>query len=191
MEESMGVTQYVDYITSPAGVQRHDELMKTCRSFAKHPNPAQLAEWEQLEEPSAGNPDSAVAADLAASFLTGFIGGMAGGAIRIPHAAPAVGFARPLVVAPRAPSVAHTSPRYIPPRTAVGQTAVKPATAVTQTAKPATTSSGTTTSGSSAASQRQGCAGLRASMNQSAVFYQENPSQYQTALARYNSLCGN
>jgi len=157
-------------------------------------------------QPNLGAED---AADLAASFLTGFIGGVAAGAVPT-RAAPAVRFARPSVTAPRTVSVVRTSPAYVPTRATMGQTVARPvATSPTYiptrtttgptVARPATTSAsvksatatgGTITSGSSTAGQRQGCAGLRAAMNQSAVLYTSNPSQHQADVARYNSLCG-
>ena len=125
------------------------------------------------------NSDGEQAADLAASFLTGLIGGLGAGAVRVPHSAPAIGVARRPIVAPRAPMVAHTSPTYVP-RTIAGQTAVRPV------AVPGAT----TTSGVAASNQRQGCSGLHASMMNSAAYYQTNPGAQAADLARYNSLCG-
>jgi hypothetical protein len=122
--------------------------------------------------------DEAVGEALGA-FLTGVVGGIGAGATRIPHAAPAGGFVRPSVAAPRMMPVAHTSPTYIP-RTTAGQTAVRPV------AVPGAT----TTSGVAASNQKQGCSGLHASMMNSAAYYQTNPGAQAADLARYNSLCG-
>jgi len=135
------------------------------------------------------NSGGEAAADLAASFLTGLIGGLGAGAIHVPHSAPVVGVARPSMIGPRVPMIAHASPTYIP-STTTGQTVARPASA-TPTVKPVTASSGTGPSTTSAPRQGQGCAALHANIVNGAVYYQQRDPGAQAAdLARYNSMCG-